>query len=57
MLNQKKLGLGVEDFKEIIEQDYYYIDKTKFIEEILLDGAKIKLFCRQIGRASCRERV
>ena len=46
MLNQKKLGLGVEDFKEIIEQDYYYIDKTKFIEEILLDGAKIKLFCR-----------
>jgi hypothetical protein len=46
MLNQKKLGLGVEDFKEIIEQDYYYIDKTKFIEELLLDGAKIKLFCR-----------
>lgn len=46
MLNQKKLGLGVEDFKEIIEQDYYYIDKTKFIEEILFDGAKIKLFCR-----------
>lgn len=46
MLNKKKLGLGVEDFKEIIEQDYYYIDKTKFIEEILFDGAKIKLFCR-----------
>lgn len=46
MLNQKKLGLGVEDFKEIITFDYYYIDKTKFIEEILLDGAKIKLFCR-----------
>ncbi len=46
MLNKKKLGLGVEDFKEIISFDYYYIDKTKFIEEILLDGAKIKLFCR-----------
>ena len=42
----KKVPIAVEDFKEIIEQDYYYIDKTKFIEEILLDGAKIKLFCR-----------
>ncbi len=46
MLKQKKLGLGVEDFKEIITFDYYYIDKTKFIEDILFDGAKIKLFCR-----------
>ena len=46
MSKQKRLGLGVEDFKEIITFDYYYIDKTKLIEEILLDGAKIKLFCR-----------
>ena len=42
----KKIPIAVEDFKEIIEQDYYYIDKTKFIEDILNDGAKIKLFCR-----------
>ena len=42
----KKVPIAVEDFKEIIEQDYYYIDKTKFIEDILNDGAKIKLFCR-----------
>lgn len=46
MLNQKKLGLGVDDFKKIRTLDYYYIDKTKFIEDILLDGADIKLFCR-----------
>ena len=46
MPKQKRLGLGVEDFKEIITFDYYYIDKTKLIEEILFDGAKIKLFCR-----------
>ena len=46
MSKQKRLGLGVEDFKEIITFDYYYIDKTKLIEEILFDGAKIKLFCR-----------
>ena len=46
MSKQKRLGLGVEDFKKIRTLDYYYIDKTKFIEDILLDGAKIKLFCR-----------
>ena len=46
MLNQKRLGLGVDDFKKIRTLDYYYIDKTKFIEDILLDGADIKLFCR-----------
>lgn len=46
MLNKKKLGLGLDDFKEIRTSDYYYIDKTKFIEDILLDGANVKLFCR-----------
>ena len=46
MSKQKRLGLGVEDFKKIRTLDYYYIDKTKFIEDILLDGADIKLFCR-----------
>ena len=46
MLDKKRLGLGVEDFKEVITFNYYYIDKTKFIEELLLDGSKIKLFCR-----------
>ena len=40
------MGLGVEDFKKIRTLDYYYIDKTKFIEDILLDGADIKLLCR-----------
>lgn len=42
----KKIPIGIEDFKEIIETNYYYVDKTKFIEELLLDGAKVKLFCR-----------
>lgn len=42
----KKLPIGVEDFKEIIKGDFYYIDKTKHIEEILDDGAKVKLFTR-----------
>ena len=42
----RKIPIAIEDFKEIIGQDYYYVDKTKFIEDILNDGAKVKLFCR-----------
>ena len=42
----KKIPIAIEDFKEITEQNYFYVDKTKFIEDILNDGAKIKLFCR-----------
>ena len=34
----KKIPIGVENFKEIITNNYYYVDKTKFIEEILNDG-------------------
>ena len=42
----KKIPIGVENFKEIITNNYYYVDKTKFIEKILNDGSKIKLFTR-----------
>lgn len=40
------LPIGREDFKEIRENDFYYVDKTKYIEELLLDGTQVKLFCR-----------
>ncbi len=42
----KKIPIGIENFKELIEENYFYIDKTKFIEEIVNDGAKVKLFTR-----------
>ena len=42
----KKIPIGIEDFKELISDNYFYIDKTKFIEEIFNDGAKVKLFTR-----------
>ena len=42
----KGISIGIENFKDIISQNYYYIDKTKFIEDILIDGTKVKLFCR-----------
>ncbi|CAN2326993.1 AAA-ATPase-like domain-containing protein [Fusobacterium sp. oral taxon C10] len=42
----KRIGIGLSDFKELIEDDYYYFDKTKFIDEVVKDGAKVKLFAR-----------
>jgi len=42
----KKIPIGVDDFKEIISNDFYYVDKTKSIEDILSDGSKVKLFTR-----------
>ena len=42
----KKIPIGVEDFKKIVTENYYYIDKTKFIEDLLNDGTEVKLFCR-----------
>ena len=42
----KRIGIGLSDFKELIEEDFYYFDKTKFIDEIVKDGAKVKLFTR-----------
>ena len=42
----KRLAIGVDDFKEIIKENFYYIDKTKFIEDILEDASNVKLFTR-----------
>ena len=42
----KRIPIGLSDFKELIEEDFYYFDKTKFIDEIVKDGAKVKLFTR-----------
>ena len=42
----KRLAIGVDDFRKIIKEDCYYIDKTKFIEDILEDGSGVKLINR-----------
>ncbi len=42
----RKIPIGVEDFKMIMSENYYYADKTKFIENIVNDGAIVKLFTR-----------
>ncbi|WP_339014532.1 ATP-binding protein [Fusobacterium animalis] len=42
----KRIGIGLSDFKHLIEEDFYYFDKTKFIDEVIKDGAQVKLFAR-----------
>ena len=42
----KKIPIGIDSFKELIENDYYYIDKTDLIVDVLSKGAKVNLFPR-----------
>ncbi len=42
----KRLPVGYEDFGEIIEKDFYYVDKTMLIEQILNQGSKVSLITR-----------
>lgn len=46
MRDKKTLPIGIDDFKTIIEEDYYYADKTEMIESLLDDGAGVTLFTR-----------
>ena len=42
----KKLPIGIENFEEIIKKDYYYVDKTQMIADLITDGTKVTLFTR-----------
>ena len=46
MKNKKRLPIGISDFKKMREGNYYYIDKSDLIEEILNDGVEVSLFTR-----------
>ena len=41
-----KLPVGIESFEEIRKYEYYYVDKTLLIEQVLEEGSKVKLFTR-----------
>ena len=46
MAERKLIPIGVEDFKEIIDKDYYFVDKTLLIRDVLDNGSKITIFTR-----------
>ena len=41
-----KLPVGIEDFQEIRRLGFYYVDKTKLIEQLLENWGKVNLFTR-----------
>lgn len=46
MTESLKLPVGIEDFAEIRQAGFYYVDKTKFIEQLLDGWGKVNLFTR-----------
>lgn len=42
----KKLPVGIEDFKELRDENFYYIDKTGLIRDLLNSWGKVNLFTR-----------
>ena len=45
-MKTKRLPIGVSDFKDVVTGDYYYVDKSLFIKEIMDKGDKILLIPR-----------
>mgnify|MGYP000949513509 CR=1 FL=1 len=45
-MRKKAVPVGIEDFERIIREDYYYVDKTMLIEELLINRAPVTLFTR-----------
>jgi len=45
-MRKKAVPVGIEDFERIINEDYYYVDKTMLIEELLVNRAPVTLFTR-----------
>ena len=42
----KKLPIGIENFEEMRREGFYYVDKTRLIEQLLAQWAKVNLFTR-----------
>ena len=42
----KRMPIGEDDFKNVIEKQYYYVDKTPFIQKFLDNHAKVTLITR-----------
>lgn len=46
MAEWKKLPVGLENFQEIEKSGFYYVDKTKLIEQLFENWSKVNLFTR-----------
>ena len=46
MANTLKLPVGIDDFRKLRESNFYYVDKTRLIEQLLLNWSEVTLFTR-----------
>jgi hypothetical protein len=46
MANSLKLPVGIDDFRKLRESHFYYVDKTRLIERLLLNWSEVTLFTR-----------
>lgn len=46
MADKKRISIGISDFKELIEKNFYFADKSLLIKELLDSGAKVTLIPR-----------
>ena len=46
MVYGKKLPIGVDDFEKLIREDFYYVDKTEMIVDLLRNWGEVNLFTR-----------
>ena len=46
MAGLKKLPIGIENFEEMRREDFYYVDKSHVIEQLLTQWGKVNLFTR-----------
>lgn len=46
MASTMKLPIGIDDFRKLRESHFYYVDKTRLIEQLLLNWSEVTLFTR-----------
>lgn len=46
MKEKKKLPIGIDIFEKLEREEFYYVDKTKMIEELLSNRGEVNLFTR-----------
>ena len=45
-MNNMKLPVGIDQFDKLIKSDFYYVDKTRLIEQLLQNLEEVNLFTR-----------
>ena len=45
-METRRIPIGISDYKKMIDEGYYYVDKTDFIRQIIEEGALITLLPR-----------